>query len=60
MFNQTIDKNTIYILKMFNKFTYRVILNINLYNIPSVVKGIRYIYTHTYVQTHFLYIMVVP
>lgn len=53
MFNQTIDKNIIYILKTFNTFIYRVILNINLYNIPSVVKSIRYIYTyvHAHIQT---------
>lgn len=60
MFNQTIDENIIYILKTFNTFTYRVILNINLYNTPSVVKNIRYIYTCTYIHTHFLYIMHLP
>lgn len=50
MFNETIDKNIIHILKTFNTFTYRVTLNIDLYNIPSVVKSITYI--HTYIHMH--------
>jgi len=45
--------NIMYILKTFNTFTYRVIPNINLYNIPSVVKSIGYIctYIHSHIDT---------